>query len=155
MTSSMTAFGRSPSPVRELIEVLRTEFAWYPGRSALVARMVLACVSVVSLTEVFRIPGAVLGVGFPILISRDSPKATQKTAFHIGLACSIATAEVILGGMLTAGSPFLHVIWVVVSLFAAFFAISSLNFMNASLTASAVLAARAGDMKPGRICAPR
>ena len=140
MTSSMTAFGRSPSPVRELIEVLRTEFAWYPGRSALVARMVLACVSVVSLTEVFRIPGAVLGVGFPILISRDSPKATQKTAFHIGLACSIATAEVILGGMLTAGSPFLHVIWVVVSLFAAFFAISSLNFMNASLTASAVLA---------------
>lgn len=136
----MTALGRSALPVRSLIEMLRTELAWYPGRSALVARMVLACVSVVSLAEVFRIPGAVLGAGFPILISRESLRATRKTAFHIGVACSIATAEVIAGGMLTAGSPFLHTIWVMVSLFAAFFAISSLNFMNASLTASAVLA---------------
>jgi len=89
---------------------------------------------------IFRIPGAVLGASFPILISRDNLKATRKTAFQIGLACSIGTAEVIVGGMLTAGSPFLHVMWVIVSLFAAFFVISSLNFSSASLTLSAVLA---------------
>jgi multidrug resistance protein MdtO len=136
----MTAYSGSKPPDRNLVEMLRTELAWYPGRPALVGRIVLACMSVVLLAEVFRIPGAVLGAGFPILISRDNLKATRKTAFQIGLACSIATADVIVGGMLTAGSPFLHVMWVTVSLFAAFFAISSLNFSNASLTASAVLA---------------
>src|SRR5271156_6818863 len=136
----MTTSSGSRSSVRNLIEMLRAELAWYPGRPALVGRIVLACTSVMLLAEVFRIPGAVLGVSFPILISRDNLKATRKTAFQIGLACSIATAEVIVGGMLTAGSPFLHVMWVMVSLFAVFYVISSLNFANASLTFSAVLA---------------
>jgi multidrug resistance protein MdtO len=130
----------SGASIRSLVEMLRAEFAWYPGRPAVVGRMVLACVTVMLLAEIFRIPGAVLGVGFPILISRESPEASRKSAFHIALACSIATAEVIVGGMLTAGSPFLHVMWVIASLFAAFYTISSLNFINASLTASAVLA---------------
>jgi multidrug resistance protein MdtO len=136
----MTAYGGARSSVRNLLEMLRTELAWYPGRAALVARIVLACMSVMLLAEVFRIPGAVLGAGFPILISRESPKATRKTAFQIGLACSIGTADLIIGGMLTAGSPFLHVMWVIASLFAVFYAISSLNFINASLAVSAVLA---------------
>jgi multidrug resistance protein MdtO len=119
--------------------MLRAELAWYPGRPALVGRIVLVCTGTMMLAEVFRIPGAVLGASFPILISRESLKATQKTALHIALACSIATAEVIIGGMLTAGSPFLHVMWVIASLFAAFYVISSLNFASASLTLSAVL----------------
>jgi multidrug resistance protein MdtO len=136
----MTTHGRSKSPAQDLIEMLRAELAWYPGRPALVGRMVLACTSVMLIAMVFRIPGAILGAGFPILVSRETLTATRKSAFQIGLACSIATAEVIAGGMLTAGSPFLHVIWVVASLFAAFYAISKLNFTSPSLTASAVLA---------------
>ena len=136
----MTTYSGSKSSVRNLIEMLRAELAWYPGRPALVGRMVLACTSVMLLAEIFRIPGAVLGASFPILISRDNLKATRKTAFQIALACSIGTAEVIVGGMLTAGSPFLHVMWVIVSLFAAFYVISSLNFTSASLTLSAVIA---------------
>ncbi|MBB6145872.1 multidrug resistance protein MdtO [Silvibacterium bohemicum] len=136
----MTTHRRSKSPIRDLIEMLGAELASYPGRPALVGRMVLACTSVMLIAMVFRLPGAILGAGFPILISRESLKATRKTAFQIGLTCSIATAEVIVGGMLTAGSPFLHVMWVVVSLFAAFYVISKLNFTSPSLTASAVIA---------------
>src|SRR5271170_3864579 len=136
----MTTYPGPKSSVRNLIEMLRAELAWYPGRPALVGRIVLACTSVMVLAEVFRLPGAVLGASFPILISRENLKATRKTAFQIGLACSIGTAEVIVGGMLTAGSPFLHVMWVIASLFAVFYVMSSLNFANASLAASAVLA---------------
>jgi multidrug resistance protein MdtO len=136
----MTAHSGSRPSDQGVVGMLRAELAWYPGRPALVGRMVLACTSVVLWAVVFQIPGAVLGAGFPILISRENLKATQKTAFQIALACCIATAVIIVGGMLTAGSPFLHVLWVIVSLFAAFYAISSLNFANASLTASAVLA---------------
>lgn len=135
----MTGYGGTNSSVRDFVEMLRTELAWYPGRAALVARIVLACMTVVLLAEVFRLPGAILGASFPILISRENPKASRKTAFQIALACTIGTAEVIVGGMLTAGSPFLHVIWVFASLFAAFYAISTLNFMNAALTASALV----------------
>ncbi len=61
----MTAYGESKPSVQNLIEMLRTELAWYPGRPALVGRMVLACMSVVLLAEIFRIPGAVLGARFP------------------------------------------------------------------------------------------
>src|SRR5580698_8455102 len=136
----MATYGRSKSPARDFVEMLRAELAWYPGRPALVARMVLACTIVMLLAMVFRIPGAILGASFPILISRENLKATRTTAFQIGLACSIGTADIIVGGMLTAGSPFLHVLWVIGSLFAALYAISSMNFVNASLTASAVLA---------------
>ena len=136
----MTKYPGSKRPAEKVIEMLRAELAWYPGRPALVGRIVLACMSVMLLATIFRIPGAVLGASFPILISRENLKATRKTAFHIGLACSIGTAEVIVGGMLTADSPVLHVIWVIASLFAVFFAISSLNFASASLTLSAVIA---------------
>ncbi len=136
----MTTYPGAKPPARNLIEMLRAELAWYPGRPALVGRIVLACTSVMLLALIFRLPGAVLGASFPILISRDNLKATRKTAFQIGLACSIGTVEVIVGGMLTAGSPFLHVMWVIASLFAVFHVISSLNFSSASLTLSAVVA---------------
>src|ERR1700761_6158616 len=120
--------------------MLGAELAPSPGRPAVVGRMALACTSELLIAMVFKIPGAILGAGFPILISRENLKATRKTAFQIGLACSIATAEIIAGGVWTAGSPFLHVIWVAAPLFAAFYAISNLNFASPSLTASAVLA---------------
>lgn len=132
--------GGMKSSALDLVEMLRAEFAWYPGRFALVGRMVLACTSVMLLAEIFRIPGAALGASFPLLISRETPAASRKSAFQIGLACSIGTAEVILGGMLTAGSPFLHVMWVGVSIFGVFYAISALNFTSASLTLSALVA---------------
>ncbi len=136
----MAADATSKPPARNLIEMLRAELAWYPGRPAVVGRMVLACTTVMLLALIFRLPGAVLGASFPILVSRENLKATRKTAFQIGLACSIGTAEVILGGMLTAGSPFLHVMWVIASLFGVFWVMSSLNFANATLTLSAVVA---------------
>lgn len=136
----MTRYGEFKPPVWNLVEMLRAELAWYPGRAALVGRIVLACTSVMVLAEVFRIPGAVLGASFPILISRESPKAARKSAFQIAVACSIGTVAAILGGMLTAGSPFLHVLWVLASLIAAFYAISSLNFISPALTVGAVIA---------------
>jgi multidrug resistance protein MdtO len=136
----MTIYGEYKPPDWNPVEMLRAELAWYPGRTALVGRIVLACTSVMVLAEVFRIPGAVLGASFPILISRESPIATRKSAIQIAVACSIGTAEVIIGGVLTAGSPFLHVLWVLATLIAAFYALSSLNFTSPALTVSAVIA---------------
>src|SRR5271163_503212 len=136
----MTRYGEFRPPIRNPIDILRAELAWYPGRAGLVGRIVLACTTVMVLSQVFRIPGAALGASFPLLISRENPMAARKSAFQIALACSIGTLEIIIGGMLTAGSSFLHVLWVVASLIAAFYAISSLNFIPPALTVSALLA---------------
>lgn len=136
----MTTYGEFEPPVWNPLEILRAELAWYPGRIAIVARTVLACTIVLLLAEVFRIPGAALGVSFPLLISRDNPNAARKSAIQIAMACSIATAAAIIGGMATAGSPLLHVLWVATSLLAAFYAISRLNHSNPALTASVVTA---------------
>jgi multidrug resistance protein MdtO len=136
----MTRYGEVRPPVWNPVEMLRAELAWYPGRAAVVGRIVLACTSVMLLVFIFRIPGGALGAGFPLLISRENSKATRTSALDIGLACSIGTAVIIVGGMLTSGSPFLHVMWVIAILFAAFYAISSLNFINAALTVSVLIA---------------
>ena len=88
----MTIYVRSRSPIHTLVVMLRAELAWYPGRPALVGRMVLACTSVMVIAMVFRITGAILGAGFPILISRENLKATRKTAFHIAVANRVAGA---------------------------------------------------------------
>lgn len=136
----MTTYGEIEAPRWNLLEMLRAELAWYPGRPALVGRIVLACTTVMVLAEVFRIPGGALGASFPLLISRESPAASRKTAFQIALSCSIATLWVILGGVLTAGSPFLHLMWVIVSLLGAFYVISALNYINPALTASVTIA---------------
>ena len=136
----MTIYGEYKAPVTKVVEMIRAELAPYPGRSWLVARIALACTSVMLLAEVFRIPGAVLGVSFPILISHESPGAARKSAFQIAMACSIGTLVVILGGVFTVGSPFLHVMWVLASLMTAFVVLSSLNFSSPALTFSAVIA---------------
>jgi len=120
--------------------MLRAEFAYYPGRFSLAGRIVLASTSVMVLVMVFRIPSAALGAVFPLLISRESAQDARKSALRLGVACIVGTAEIILGGMLTAGSPFLHFIWVIASLFAAFYLISSLKFMDTALPLGVVIA---------------
>jgi multidrug resistance protein MdtO len=136
----MTIYGKYKTPVSKVAEMIRAELAPYAGRPWLVGRIALACTSVMLLAEVFRIPGAVLGASFPILISHESPGAARKSALQIAMACSIGTLEVILGGVFTAGSPFLHVMWVLASLMVAFVVLSSLNFSSPALTFSAVIA---------------
>jgi multidrug resistance protein MdtO len=59
---------------------------------------------------------------------------------RIAWACTLGTAEIIVGGVLTAGSPFLHFLWVLANLFIVFYLISSLKFMDASLSLSVVIA---------------
>jgi multidrug resistance protein MdtO len=140
----MSEAKRPTSSLRRLENILRAELAYYPGRIALAGRIVLACTSVMMLVMVFRIPAAALGAYYPLLVSRESPQATHKSAMRIGLACTLGTAEIILGGMLTAGSPFLHFFWVIANLFVVFYLISSLKFTDAALALSVVIALAIG-----------
>ena len=122
------------SRVAAFYRLLRTELSWYPGRPLLVLRMVLACTFVMFSIIVFRIPGGVLGAYSPLLISRDSFRSTKRSAAWIAGACTLGAIEVVLGAMLSTGSPFLHLMWVWASLFAVFYLVSIMRVYEAALS---------------------
>lgn len=128
------------SSVQRVWNVLKTELAPYPGRFSLVARIVLASVIMMLLIMIFRIPGAALGAYYPLLLSRDSPRATMKSAKLTGAICILGTIEVILGAMLLAASPFTHFLWVGANLFLIFYLISGLQVYDTALALGLLLA---------------
>lgn len=120
--------------------VIRAELAMYPGRGPLIARIVLACTIVMVLIMVFRMPGAALGAYYPLLLSRDSPRSTRRSALRTGFVCILGTAEIIFGAMFFVGSPFLHFLWVAGSLFVVFYLISSMTLYDAALALGLIIA---------------
>lgn len=140
--SEMPVIERSSteSALDRVLSLLQTELTPYPGRLSLVARIVLACTSVMALVMVFRIPGAALGAYYPLLLSRDSPRATLKSAKMTAGICILGTTEVILGAMLFAASPFMHFLWVAANLFAVFYLVSSLQVYDAALALGLLIA---------------
>ena len=125
---------------QRVARVIRAELVFYPGRASLMARIVLSCTVVMVLIMVFRMPGAALGAYYPLLFSRDNPRATRRSALRTGLVCVLGTAEIIIGAMFFVGSPFLHLVWVAVSLFAAFYLISSMRLYDAALAFGLIIA---------------
>jgi multidrug resistance protein MdtO len=136
MSRTLQAF---PS-ISRAINVVRAELAMYPGRLSLIFRIVLACTSVMILVMVFRIPAAALGAYYPLLLSRDSPRATRRSALRTSIACTLGAAEIILGAMLFAGSPFLHFFWLMANLFAVFYLISAMKLYDAAVALGVLIA---------------
>jgi multidrug resistance protein MdtO len=128
----MSQAAASPSKAGSLRALLQAELANYPGRPLLVVRIMLSCTLVMLCIMVFRIPGATLGAYYPLLISRDNLYATRRSATSIAAACFLGTVEVVLGAMLFAGSPFLHLLWVCASVVAVFYLISCLRVYEAA-----------------------
>ncbi|QHN03585.1 hypothetical protein FTO74_09540 [Granulicella sp. WH15] len=120
--------------------VIRAELAMYPGRLSLIFRIVLACTAVMVLVMVFRIPAAALGAYYPLLLSRDSPRATRRSALRTSIACTLGAAEIILGAMLFAGSPFLHFFWLIANLLAVFYLISAMKLYDAAVALGVLVA---------------
>jgi len=109
----------------ELLSFLKQELSPYPGRGALVARMVIASTAVMLITMIFRIPFGSHGAIYTLIISRESPRSTFATATTVVLAFSASAAFVLIGSMVSLGDPMLRLMWVVTALFVTFFVISA------------------------------
>jgi multidrug resistance protein MdtO len=129
-TAQMLAGSEWPS--RWFLEFLKQELAPYPGRAATVAHMVLATALVMLICVTFRIPFAFQGAIFVLLISRESIRATLQTAMTILLVTALTAAYLLVSAWFVAGVPLARFLWIVVSLFLAFYAISALtNYLMA------------------------
>jgi multidrug resistance protein MdtO len=123
---------KSSSPLVWLMGFFKEELAPYPGRAGLVARMTIAATIVMLLTMTFRIPFGAYGAIYALTISRESPQATTKAATTIIIAFLLSVLYVLVGAMFFLQDPSLRLIWVVVTLFVMFYALSALTNYSAA-----------------------
>jgi multidrug resistance protein MdtO len=121
-------------------DFLKKELAPYPGRGALVARMVISATLTMILIITFRIPGGYVGALTAFLFSRENLVSTARSAiFFIG-AFVIGALFIPIGARLLASPPETHFLWIGCSLFVAFFLLRCLTNFAAG-TALAIVTA--------------
>jgi multidrug resistance protein MdtO len=115
-------------------QFLKDELSQYPGRAALVARMVIAATLVMLICMVFRIPYAFQGAIYALTVSRESSQATFKSAASILSLTGIGAAYLLASAWFVISIPTLHLLWVIASFFLGFYAISTIRNFGASST---------------------
>ena len=108
-------------------EFFGQELAPYPGRVALVARMVIASTLVMIISMTFRIPDGVYAAIYALQISRESPQATVKDVKTIILAFASGALVVLFGANFFLDDPKLRLLWVFGILFATFFVMNTMT----------------------------
>ena len=115
-----------PSTVAWLRNFLQDELAPYPGRGALVARMVVAASIVMIVDMTFKIPYGAFAAMYALTTSRENPAATLKAVKITIVGFAIAAAYVLIGAILFSSEPVVRVVWVLASLFLIFFLLSAM-----------------------------
>ncbi len=105
------------------IAFLRDELGPYPGRALLVARMTLAATLTMLLIMTFRLPGAAIAAYYTLLLSREAPNVTLRSALTVLVCYMLGAAYTLLGVLLFIDYPLTHFLWVEVSIFLCFYAI--------------------------------
>jgi multidrug resistance protein MdtO len=101
-------------------EFLKKELAPYPGRGALVARIVISATLTMILIVTFRIPGGVIGALSAFILSRENLGATARSVIFMIYAFLLGALFIPIGSRLFASTPETHFLWVGCSLFLAF-----------------------------------
>jgi multidrug resistance protein MdtO len=140
MASIAQSLPASSRPLGWLWAWLRDELSPYPGRTLLVARMVIAATLVMTICMTFRIPYGFQGAIYALIVSRESRLATLQAAGTIFLFTGIGAAYILLSMAFVVSLPFPHFLWVIGSLFLAFYAISALKNYGAATTFAIMIA---------------
>ena len=132
MANLAQALPKSSSSLVWLKQFLKEELAPYPGRVALVARMCTAATLAMLLTMTFKIPYGAYGAVYCLTISRENPQATVKVVKTAIVALSLSALYVLIGAMFFLQDPNLRLLWVVMTLFVMFYALSAMTNYTAA-----------------------
>src|ERR1700739_64537 len=108
-------------------DFLRKELAPYPGRTAVVARMVISATITAILIVTWSIPLGSIGALCAFLLSRENPQATVKSGLYLLGAFVFCGLLVPVGARLFASTPITHFLWEGVSIFILFFLLRTLT----------------------------
>src|SRR5208337_1003976 len=92
-------------------EFLKKEFAPYPGRGAIVARIVISATLTMIIIETFRIPGNLIGALSAFILSRENLVSTARSAILLLGAFLLGTLFIPVGARLFASAPEVHFLW--------------------------------------------
>jgi len=132
MATAAQSLTRPAPPFSWVKQVLKEELRPYPGRIALVGRMVLAATIVMIVCMTFQISYAFQGAIFALLISRENPRATVDSAGILFIFTVIGTAYLLVSAWLVISFPTAHLLWVIFSFFLAFYLLSVMTNYGAS-----------------------
>jgi multidrug resistance protein MdtO len=133
MATVVQSLPRSIAPLTWLRQFLKEELAPYPGRAAVVGRMTIAATLIMIVCMTFRIPFAFQGAIYALLISRESPRATLRSAAVMVIVTVISAAYLLISVRFVISIPELHFLWVVISFFLVFYALSSVTNYTAAV----------------------
>lgn len=117
----------SPKQLTSYWEFLKEELIPYPGRTALVGRMVTAATLAMLITMTFRLPYGAYCAIYALSISRESTQITLKTAVTRIVAYSLGAVYVLIGATFFVDDPLLRLLWVIETMFLTFFAMSAMS----------------------------
>jgi multidrug resistance protein MdtO len=117
----------SSKPWASYWEFLKEELRPYPGRAALVGRMVMAATLAMLITMTFRLPYGAYCAIYAVAISRESTQMTLKTATTRIVSYSLGAIYVLIGATFFVDDPLLRLIWVIGSMFSMFYAVSAMS----------------------------
>jgi multidrug resistance protein MdtO len=108
-----------------LWEFFKDELTPYPGRTALVARMVIASTVVMIVAMTFKIPFGAYGAIYAFTISRESTEATVTAAKTAIVTFALSGLYILVGAFLFVGDPLLRILWIFGTFFLLFYALSA------------------------------
>lgn len=114
-------------------QFLKEELAPYPGRGAVVGRVVIAATIVMILTMVFRMPYGAYATLYAVTISRENPQAMIKQVKTIVVAFAVCVLYILAGTMLFLSDQDLRLLWVIASLFLMFYALRVVTNFSAAV----------------------
>ncbi len=103
---------------------LKSELSPYPGRAWVVGRMVISASIVMLLVMTFQIPNGFLGAIYTLFLSRENPNVTLVAGIRTTIVYCLAGIYTIISVMTLIDDPLTHFLWIVLSLFIAFYVIS-------------------------------
>jgi multidrug resistance protein MdtO len=117
----------SPDRLASFWDFLKEELRPYPGRAALVGRMITAATFTMLIVMTFRLPYGAYCAIYALTISRESPQITVKNAARRAVAFMLGAAYIVVGTTWFLDDPLLRLLWVLGTMFLMFYAVSAMS----------------------------
>lgn len=115
----------SPKSLASFWGFLLEELLPYPGRAALVGRMITAATLAMLIAMTFRLPYGAYCAVYAFAISRENTQITVKTAATRIVSYSLGAIYVLIGATFFVDDPLLRLLWVIATMVMIFWGISA------------------------------
>jgi multidrug resistance protein MdtO len=139
MATLAQTIGAPPSQLHWFWEFLREELAPYPGRTGTVVRMVIAATLAMIICMTFRIPYGFQAAIYALIVSRENPRSTLESAGIMSGVTAVTAAYILISAWFLISVPVLHFLWIILTFFAAFYALSTItNYLAVTMFANMI-----------------